>query len=140
MDLKKFILGSLVGGITMFLLGFVVYAIILEDFYTAQTVSGIAKSPEQMKYYPLFFGNVATASLLSYIFLKWANITTFAEGMKAGAVIGFFMAAGFDLVMYDTSRIMSAVGVVADIFVFAFLVSIVGGVVGVVLGMGKKTA
>jgi len=140
MDLKKFILGTLAGGITLFLLGFVVYAIVLEGFFSSQTVSGIAKSPEQMRYYPLFLGNLATAALLSYIFLKWANITTFVEGMKAGAVIGFFMAAGFDLVMYDTSRIISAEGTIADVFVWAFNASIVGGVVGAVLGMGKKTA
>jgi hypothetical protein len=139
MDIKKFVFGTLAGGVVYFLLGFLVYAILLEDFFTGHTVSGIMKSDEQMKYYPLAFGNFAHAALLAYVFLKWANIKTFGEGVVGGAIIGFFMTAGFNLISYDTARIMSAVGTVTDIFVYTAMTALVGGIVGAVLGMGSKS-
>lgn len=137
MDTKKFVLGTLAGGVAYFLFGFIVYAILLEDFFASHTVSGIMKSDTEMKYYPLIAGDLAHAALLTYIFLKWANIKTFSSGVIGGAVIGFLMAAGFDLVSYDTSKTMSMIGTLVDIAVYTIMTSLVGGIVGAVLGMGK---
>lgn len=139
MDTKKFIIGTLAGGVAYFILGFLVYAFLLESFYAGHTVSGIMKTDEQMKYYPLALGNLAHGALLSYVFLKWANIKSFAAGLTGGAVIGFFMAAGFNLVTYDTAMIMSAVGTVADVFVYTAISALAGGIVGAVLGMGGNS-
>ena len=137
MDTKKFVLGTLAGGVAYFLFGFIVYAILLEDFFASHTVSGIMKSDTEMKYYPLIAGDLAHAALLTYIFLKWANIKTFSSGVIGGAVIGFLIAAGFDLVSYDTSKTMSMIGTLVDIAVYTIMTSLVGGIVGAVLGMGK---
>lgn len=137
MDTKKFVLGTLAGGVAYFLFGFIVYAILLEDFFASHTVSGIMKSDTEMKYYPLIAGDLAHAALLTYIFLKWANIKTFSSGVIGGAVIGFLMAAGFDLVSYDTSKTMSMIGTLVDIAVYTIMTSLVGGIVGAVLGIGK---
>ena len=138
MDTKKFVLGTLAGGVAYFILGYVVYAILLEGFYAGHSVPGIMKTEEQMKYYPLALGNFAHAALLAYVFLKWANIKSFSAGLQGGAIIGFFMAAGHNLISYDTIRFMSAVGAVTDIFVYAAMSAVVGGIVGAVLGMGNK--
>jgi hypothetical protein len=139
MDTKKFIFGTLAGGVAYFILGFLVYAILLESFYAGHTVAGIMKTDEQMKYYPLALGNFAHGALLSYVFLKWANIKSFASGLTGGAIIGFFMAAGFNLITYDTAMIMSAVGTVVDVFVYTAISAVVGGIVGAVLGMGGNS-
>lgn len=138
MDTRKFVLGTLAGGVAYFLLGFVMYAILLEDFFATHTVSGIMKSETEMKYYPMVAGNLAHAALLSYVFLKWADIKTFSSGLSGGAIIGFFMSAGFDLITYDTAKIMSIKGTLADIAVYTIMTALVGGIVGAVLGMGNK--
>jgi uncharacterized membrane protein len=138
MDTKKFVLGTLAGGVAYFLLGFIIYAILMEDFFAANTVKGIMKSETEMKYYPMIAGNLAHAALLSFIFLRWASIKSFSGGLQAGAIIGFFMASGFDLITYDTSKIMSIIGTLADIVVYTIMTGLVGGVVGAVLGMGSK--
>lgn len=138
MDTKKFVLGTLAGGVAYFLFGFIVYAILLEDFFASHTVSGIMKSETEMKYYPLIAGDLAHAALLTYIFLKWANIKTFSSGVIGGTVIGFLMAAGFDLISYDTTKLMSMIGTLVDIVVYTIMTSLVGGIVGAVLGMGKN--
>jgi uncharacterized membrane protein len=138
MDTKKLVVGTLAGGVAYFVLGFIIYAILMEDFFAAHTVKGIMKSETEMKYYPMVAGNLAHAALLSFIFLKWANIKTFSGGLQAGAIIGFFMAAGFDLITYDTAKIMSIIGTLTDIVVYTIMTGLVGGVVGAVLGMGNK--
>ena len=138
MDTKKLVLGTLAGGVAYFILGFVIYALLMESFFASHTVEGIMKSETEMKYYPLVAGNFAHAALLSFIFLKWANIKSFGGGLQAGAIIGFLMAAGFDLTVYDTAKIMSMIGTLADIVVYSIMTGLVGGIVGAVLGMGNK--
>jgi len=140
MDMKKLLLGTLAGGIVYFLLGYLVYGMLMADFFAGYSSSGaiaLMKSEEEMKFYPLALGNFAHAALLAYIFLKWANIKSFGEGIMGGAVIGLLMTAGYDLVMYDTMKMMSIVGIGVDIIVYTIMTAIVGGVVGGVLGMGK---
>jgi len=138
MHTKKFVLCTVAGGITYFLLGFLMYGILFEDFMAEHSVSGIWKSETEMKYYPLALGNIFHAALLAYIFLKWARIKSFSEGLLGGAIIGFFMAAGFDLITYDTVKFMSIEGTLADIAIYTIMTSVSGGVVGAVAGFGSK--
>ncbi len=141
MDMKKLILGTLAGGIVYFLLGYLVYAMLMADFFASHSSAGaiaLMKSEEEMKFYPLAMGNLAHAALLAYVFLKWANIKSFGEGLMGGAVIGLLMAAGFDLIMYDTMKMMSITGICVDIIVYTIMTAVTGGVVGAVLGMGNK--
>ena len=139
MDTKKFLIGTLVGGVAYFLLGFIVYAILLEGFFAAHagTATGVLKTAE-MQFWPLFLGNVGHAALLSYIFVKWANVKTFSAGLSAGAVVGFLMTLGHNLVQYDTTNITDITGTLADVIVYTAMTAAVGGIIGLVLGMGKK--
>jgi hypothetical protein len=139
MDVKKFLIGTITGGIVYFLLGFVVYALAFDQFFIAHagSATGVTKT-EAMQYWPLFLGNIGHAALLSYIFLKWANVKSFLAGLSAGAAIGFFMTLGHNLIQYDTTNIMDITGALADVIVYTIITSITGGVVGAVLGMRSK--
>lgn len=140
MDTKKFLFGTLAGGIAFFLLGYLFYGIALMNFYSAHagSATGVAKSMEEMGWGPLILGNLASGALLTYIFLKWAKITTFGGGASGGAVIGFLMALGYDMVSYGTTNIMDLTAAATDVVVAAVMTAIAGGIVGAVLGMGSK--
>ena len=137
MNTKKLILSALAGGVVYFLLGFLCYAILLEGFFSGHIAPGVMKTDAQMKYYPLIMGNFAHGALMAFIFLKWTSIKSFGEGLTWGAVIGFLMASGFDLVLYDTAKVMSIIGTAADIVVYALISAAVGGVVGLTIGKLK---
>lgn len=137
MNNSKFLIGTLVGGVVFFILGFVVYAILLESFFTAHAGSATGVMKTEMQYWPLFLGNLAHAALLSFIFLKWANIKTFGAGFSAGLIIGFLISLGVDMVMYDTSNIMDLTGSVTDAIVYSLITAVAGGIIGWVVGMGK---
>jgi hypothetical protein len=138
MDIKKFILSTFAGGVIYFLLGYLFYAFLLEGFFSGHTVSGIAKSDDEMKFYPLVMGNFSLAALLSFIFLRWADIKRFVDGLRGGAIIGFLMTAGFNFIIYDTVKIMSFKGILADTVVFTLISALAGGIIAAVIGMGKK--
>jgi hypothetical protein len=137
MNTSKFVVATLAGGAAYFILGFLVYALLLEDFYTAHAGSATNVAKTEMQYWPLILGNLAHAALLAYVFLKWAGIRTFSAGFSAGATIGFFVSLGFNMIQYDTTNILDLTGNVVDVFVWAILTGIVGGVVGWVAGKGN---
>ena len=141
MDTKKFLTGTLVGGIAFFFLGYLIYGMALMNFMSSHAGSamGVQKSMEEFKWWALILGNLSSAALLSYIFLKWAHISSFASGATAAAVVGFFASMGFDMVMFATSNLMDLTGIVVDILAFTVMNAVVGGIIGAVLGMGKKS-
>ncbi|MFM8851522.1 MAG: DUF1761 family protein, partial [Cytophagales bacterium] len=107
MDAKKRILATLAGFVVYFILGFLTYGMLLVDFYASNvgTATGVMRSDADMQWWALIAGNVMMAYLLVYIFGKWANITSFAAGLKAGTILGLIMALGFSLNMYGTTNI-----------------------------------
>jgi hypothetical protein len=136
MTVKNRILATLVGFIVLFLLGWLIYGMLLMDFYgnNAGSASGVMRAEDEMVWWALILGNFFQAYLLVYIFGNWANVTTFSDGLKAGAIIGLIMGLAFNLTMYGTSNIMNMTSALVDPFVSAVMMAITGGVIGVMLG------
>lgn len=138
MNNKKFLFGTLSGGVTLFILGFIVYALLLENFFIehAGSATGVAKT--EMQFWPLIVGNLSLGALLAYLFLKWAAIKSFGEGFRAAVLIGFFIAFGYDMIMYDTSNIMDLTATLVDIIAFSAMMGIAGGIIGLTVGAGSR--
>ena len=136
MTAKNRILATLIGFIVLFLLGWLIYGMLLMDFYgnNAGSASGVMRAEGEMVWWALILGNFFQAYLLVYIFGNWANVTTFSDGLKAGAIIGLIMGLAFNLTMYGTSNIMNMTSALVDPFVSAVMMAITGGVIGVMLG------
>jgi uncharacterized membrane protein len=141
MDTKKFLTGTLAGGIAFFFLGYLIYGLALASFFTAHAgaVSGEMKSMEEIVWWALILGNLASGALLTYIFLKWANISSFSSGASAAAAVGFFMSLSMDLVRFATSNSLDLAASLTDVIVGTMMSALAGGVIGAVLGMGSKS-
>lgn len=141
MSLNKILLATLVGGVVFFLLGWLVWGILLAKFMEANqgTATGVMKAESEMIWWALILSQFIGAFLLAYIFGKWANISTFVTGAKAGALIMGLIAASLDLMWYASSNVMTLNGAMVDILASAVVGAIVGGVIGLVLGSGKKS-
>ena len=138
MDIKKLISGGIAGGVAFFLLGWLIYGILLMDFMTAHSgaAGNIGKAEPDFMY--LIIGNLASGLLLAYIFIK-GNVNSMGSGIITGGIIACLMSVGFDCVMYATSTVISKTAMAADVAAATVMGAIVGGIVGMVLGMGKKT-
>jgi hypothetical protein len=140
MNTTKMLISGIAGGVVAFFAGWLIYGMLLMDFMAENsgTATGVMRPDAEMVWWALILGNICTGILYSYIFNRWANISTLSAGLSAGAVIGLIMGASFDLTMYGTSNILAMKAIWVDIAASAVLGAIVGGVVGWVNGMGKK--
>jgi hypothetical protein len=140
MNIQKFLIGTVVGGVSLFLLGYLFYGVALADFFSRNTASGAMKSMNDIVWWALILGNLATGALLTYIFLKIGNINSFGSGIRTGAAIGFLMNLGLDLIGYATANALDRRGAAADVVVGTVMAAIAGGLIAASLGMGKKKA
>lgn len=136
MDAKKRLMATLAGFVVIFLLGWLLYGMLLMDFFMSNTgtATGVQRDESEMVWWALALGNLCMAYLLVYIFGKWANVTTFSGGLQNGAIIGLIIGFAFDLTMYGTSNLMNLTATLVDPLVTAVMMGVTGGVIGMVLG------
>jgi hypothetical protein len=133
MDGRKFAIATLAGGVTLFVVGYLVYGLALASFLEQHMLAGIQRSPP--RYIVLFIGQLATAALLATVIGYWARVAGAAEGAKAGALLGFLVALSVDLTVNATSLVYHSLRAVAvDVFAFTIVMAIGGAVVGAALG------
>jgi len=140
----KVLLAALAGGVAMFLLGWLVWGMILDPWYrTIMTPEATAatRNPEEMVMWALALSNLVYGLLLALIFNRWANISTFKTGAIAGAVISFLVALSFDFSLFAFMKMWTnSTILLVDPLANAAVGAVVGGVVGWVLGYGQRQA
>ena len=135
MNSQKFVVGGIVGGILYFLLGYVFYGLLLQSFFDS---NGMAVNMDNIKWWAMIVGNLASGFLLAYILSK-GNVMTAGGGAGTGFIVGLLLSLSFDLIMFGIGKGMELKGIAADVAVSAVMTAIIGAVVGWVLGMSKRT-
>lgn len=138
MKTNKILLGGIAGGVTFFLLGWVVYGMLLMNFTTANYNQCAMRPMQEMVWWAMILSNLAFGFLLSLVF-SWSNTTGTMTGAKIAGILGFLIAVAIDLSYYAMSTLFSNLtAVFVDIIVFTALSAVTGVVVALVIGMGKK--
>ncbi|HQW84306.1 MAG TPA: hypothetical protein PK987_07600 [Ferruginibacter sp.] len=141
MDIKKLFLGGIAGGVAFFLLGWLIYGILLANFMSNHTgtAGNLMRADGEILFLYLIIGTLAQGFFLAYIFLK-ANINKMPAGFITGAIVGLLLTISFDCIAYATSTMISKTAMAVDVVAETVLFAIAGAIVAMVLGMGKKTA
>ena len=141
MNTNKFIVGGIIGGIAFFLLGWLVWGMLLKDFMAANVGSAgnVMKADADVTWWALIVGNIFSGLLVSYVLGK-AGAKGAGAGAGIGAVLGLLLAGGFDFVMLGVSNLMTTKGALVDIAANIVVTAVVGAIVGWYWGMGKKAA
>ena len=140
---SKTLLAALVGGIVCFLLGFLVFGILLDSFFKAHTVmyDGLMKDPKSFgapSMIAIFVANLAM-SLLVALICSWSNMVGLMKGAVIGGTVGFITQLNYDLFnvalmnLYTDSTI-----VVVDVVLGAIFWSVIGGIIGWMMARGRK--
>ena len=140
--LTRVLAATVAGGIAFFILGFIIYGLILDPMVMKPnmiTYPGLMN--ETPVWAPLVLANFVSAFLLAYIFDKWATISTFVGGLQGGAIVWFLISLSYQL-MFISFMNMSKnyTPAIADVLGALVMGGIGGGVIGQVLGMMNKTA
>ncbi|HVM89664.1 MAG TPA: hypothetical protein VMT76_15855 [Puia sp.] len=139
MNISKFILAGIAGGILIFLLGYLTYGLLLADFFTkhAGPAKGAGRDMQQLLFLYLFIGNLLFGFLLAYVISK-SGITTIGKGFICGATVGFLANAANGCITFATTWLISRTALAADAVSFAVVSGIVGAAQAWIAGKGKK--
>lgn len=93
-EMKKFIILTLIGTITYFVLGWLIFDLILGTYTDANTtqLAGFKRSPEEFSWLFLVTSCAAYAALMVYIISHLTRTTDPVKGTITGAVVGVLVA------------------------------------------------
>lgn len=125
------LLAALVGGIVMFALGFLLFAVLLDSYFRANTVeyAGLVKDPPVI--WAIFLFNVIWAWLIAFV-LEYGGRSGWAEGAKAGAIVMFVLGLGITL---EFNAFMNMHKELAPVLVQILIVTGMGAIAGAVIGV-----
>jgi hypothetical protein len=136
MNSKNYFLAGILGGIVYFLLGWLVYGMLLMNYMEENAGLALGVNRVEMLLWSIGLGSLLYGFFLSYVFSCVGQVKTAAAGAKSGAWVGFLVAGAIDFTMYGTTNITTLNAVAVDILAATVLASITGAVVAWVLGAG----
>lgn len=135
----KILRGTVLGGIAFFLLGFLMWGVLLANFSMANYDQEIYRPNEDMIWWAMIVSNLVLALLLTLI-LKWAGAKNWKDGLKLGAIFGVLYALSIDLGMYSmTTMILTLTAIVVDALAYIVVGAITGMIIVLTWGKNKPS-
>ena len=135
----KVLVATVVGSIAIFLLGYLIFRILLEPYTKIGEIQyhGLRKVPPD--FLLLMLKNIVQAFLLVYIFDYLAGIRTFLGGMKVGAIIMFLTTLSLNLNLLSIMNLHNGYTAnILDVVGETVRMALGGGVIGAILGWMDK--
>lgn len=135
--MKKILTGGLAGAITFIVVSAGIY-MVFGDYYYANLTCW--REEKDVVIWAGVLSAFVLGFLLSIIFSR-SNTTRIIPGAKYGAILGFLVMSFMDFTMYAGSLVFNNLSIImVDIVINTCAISITGGIVAWVMGMGKKEA
>ena len=133
MDTKRLATGTLVGGITLFAVGYLIFDLAFADFYAANAGSATGVDRDAQLVWAVALGSLSYAALITLAIGSQAGSSTMAAGVKSGAVVGFLLWFTVDFILYGITNTSNLTRTVVDPLLELVRAGIGGGVIAVVL-------
>ncbi len=136
MDSKRLV-ATVVGGIVLLVTGYVIFNMLLMDFYTANVGTATGVDRDAPVVWALIVGNLLYAALITYAIGQRgaANIT---EGAMVGAIVGLLLWGTADITLYGFSNIANMTRTLVDPIVELVHGGLGGAVIAAMLRSGTK--
>ena len=131
MSSKKFLAGGLVGGFAFFLLGWLVFGMMLNKFMMEHSVSSSSafRGEANMVWWAMAVGNLSLGFLLSYVIAK-AGCHSAGAGLITGAVTALLTSLATNCITYAQIDLWDSTALITDVAAS----TVVGGIVGAIIG------
>lgn len=134
---KSNILATLAGTVTLFLLGFLIWGVAMDDLFDQYVIGNSVK--EHPDFIFILLGNLFSAFAMSTLYGKWARGSHGAkQGAEFGVWVGVFVGFGLWFVQYATTNIMSLTGYLIDAALEIVYYAIAGVVIALVYKATSK--
>ena len=137
MTLQRIAIGTVVGGLVFFFVGYLVFGILLVDFFMSNAGSATGVSRDPISFGPLIVGQLAWGAVLTLI-LGWSGASSVAQAAKISWVTGLLFMIGIDFTLYGTSNINNMTATVVDAAVASLLFALAG--VAISAATGRKAS
>jgi hypothetical protein len=135
----KTLLGALLTGVLAFFLGWLIFGMLLMNYYQSNMTiyDGLMKEPMAM--WAIAVANLVFGLMMTYIFTL-GNVSTVTKGFTTGLIVTLLMTLGFDLFMYAQFNLYKATLLAVDVIANGLFGGVIGAFLGWWLGRGTKTA
>ena len=134
MDIKRLVIGTVAGGIALFILGYVIWNMLFVEFFAANAGSATGVVKDSQVVWALSLGSLCYAALLTLAIGTRAGSATIVEGLKIGAIVGGLMWFAVDLTLYAVWNVSNLTAAIADSLLELIRAGISGAVIAAVLG------
>ncbi len=140
MDIKRVAIGTIVGGITLYVLGYLIFELAFGPFYAANGGSAVGVFRSPVFQWAIAVGNFSFALLYTLALETRAGAPSIANGFITGATIGFLALFGIDAIHYGFTNLFRYIVVIVDPLLSAIHSGIAGAVIAAVLMRMPKAA
>lgn len=140
MDAKRFVMGTLVGGVTVLAAGYLIFAMTpFRDFYAYAMTSGSATGVQRDA--PLFWamalGALSYGALVTFAIATRAGAVSIGAGLRIGAIVGFLLWFTANFMFYGISNVGNLTSTILDSLLELVPGAIAGGVIAAVIGKAR---
>lgn len=137
MNTKRFLIGTLAGGITMYLIGYLIWDLALTDFFSANAGSAQGLMRESNIAWAVVLGILSLSALFTIVVGRQTASPTILNGLKLGAIVGFLVWFGVDFILYGYTNIRNLTATIIDPLLEIVRGGLCGAVIAAVLGKLK---
>ena len=128
MDVKRLGVGTAVGGITVYALGYVIFQKLFAAFYAANHGSATGVDRSEQIIWAVALGSLAYGKLITYVMMLRGGRTVL-DGAKVGAIVGLLLWLTTDMILYGATNMNNLNVAIVD----PLLEGVRGGLTGAVI-------
>jgi uncharacterized membrane protein len=114
MNTKQWVGGTVAGAVVLFAVGYVLFELLLKDFYAANSGSATGVYRDTQILWAVAVGALAYAALIIFALRGSAASLNLASGAKTGAIVGALIWACADFTLYGISNINTLTLAIVD--------------------------
>ena len=114
MDAKRFAIGTIVGGVVLYVTGYLIFDVAFASFYTANAGSATGVRRDVQLVWPMVLGSFSYAALIAFAMGNRAQSSTIGAAVTVGAVVGFLLWFTVDFIFYGSTNIGNLTRTIVD--------------------------
>lgn len=129
MDVKRLLVGTIAGGVALYATGYLIFVVIVGDFYAANVGSATGVDRSIQIQWALALASLAYAALITFAMGNRSDAMSLGVGARIGAIVGFLLWLTADFVFYGATNIANLTRTIVD----PLLEFVHGGIGGAVI-------
>ena len=139
MDTKRILIGTLVGGVAMYALGYLIFELAFGGFYATNVGSASGVFRDSDLQWAVALGSLSLAALVTLAIESRPGPLTIGKGFSTAAVVGFLLWLGVDFIRYGGTNVPNLRRTLVDPLLEIVRNGAVGAIIAAVLARIAKS-